>query len=124
MAARNACKARRDGTRVTGRAEGSCLHWGIGNGHPILWGEEGICLPLGELIGDTPEARYRGIITSGSRTGRELRESWDQLMQEAQEVKEYLGEEEVSPHLQVEAEAAGGGSTDGSTRKALVRERQ
>ena len=90
---------------------------------PSFGGDGGICPPLGGLIGDTPDACYRGILASGCRTGRELAECWGQLQREAQEVREYLGENEVSPQLQVAAEAAGGTSTDGSTRKELFRER-
>ena len=65
------------------------------------------------------QERWRPLIEGGGKTATELKKAWDKLTTEAHEISEYLGEELSGP-LSVSVEGAGEGSTDGSTRKALV----
>ena len=49
--------------------------------------------------------------------------AWEQLQQEAREGCQYLGEE-VTGQLAVPPEGVGGGTTDGSTRATVTKERE
>ena len=94
---------------------------------PFLTGEEGLCPLLEPLIGNMREAeeasRWRTLISSGCRTGREFQDSYDLLHREAEDCCLYLGEE-LEGELSVEVEELGKGRVDGSTRALLTRQRE
>ena len=69
------------------------------------------------------DTRWRPLINSGCRTGIEMARAWEQLQQEASECCQYVGEE-VTGQLSVPTEGVGGGTTDGSTRAAVTKERE
>ena len=77
---------------------------------------------LGEEVkGDG--TRWQTLLQSGCRTGAELASSWDTLQSEARDYCEYLGKDFEDP-LSGTVESVGYGSTDGSTRGKLVRQRE
>ena len=84
-------------------------------------GERGICPPLGQLGGGmtTTSERWRPLLERGGRTATELQGALGLLAGEARQLSVYLGEE-LSGALALPVEGAGYGSTDGSTRKAVV----
>ena len=93
---------------------------------PFFGGEGGICPALSHLVREQEETsggRWELLLSSGARTGREMREAWQQLQNEARQCYEYLGEEFVGP-MAVDVEDAGEGSTDGSTRSLVTKERE
>lgn len=74
---------------------------------------------------EDPQLRWNTItiLTSGCRTGTELASVWQTLQAEALCMSDFLGINLESP-LAVGAEAIGEGSTDGSTRKKIVEQRE
>ena len=62
-------------------------------------------------------------MTGGSRTAQEFSQAWKSLRLEAQQSYDYLGKE-MEGELSVVAEKAGQDSVDGSTRSAVVHQRQ
>ena len=72
---------------------------------------------------DDIKSRWQTLLMSGCRTGQELLLAWQALQTEAQYMCEFLGEELVAP-LSVSVEEIGEGSTDGSTRKKIVEQRE
>ena len=72
---------------------------------PFFCGEEGLCLLLEPLLGDIRAAdsksRWRVLLASGSRTGRELEGCWAQLKLEGQECAAYMGED-LKAHIELE----------------------
>ena len=74
---------------------------------PFLTGEEGLCPLLEPLIGNVREAeeasRWRTLISSGCRKGREFQDCYDLLHREAEDCCLYLGEE-LAGELSVEVE--------------------
>ena len=85
---------------------------------PLVGGEE--------HFGDGWEGRWRPLLDSGCRAGRELASAWDWLQQETAAAKAYLGEaggETIGPLCQP-VESAGEGCTTGKTRTKLVEERE
>ena len=88
---------------------------------PFFSGEKAVCPPLADLsgYGEDDLHRWKPLLESGLRTGEELRESWATLQSRAQQMCDYLGEE-LGGALQQPVEAAGEGSTDGSTRMAIT----
>ena len=92
---------------------------------PYFGGVQGVCQPLAHLFGGEEEGvenRWRPLIVSGCRTGVELAKAWERLQVEARECCEYLGKE-VEGQLTSSKEGIGDGSVDGSTRAAVVKER-
>ena len=94
---------------------------GLEQALPFFGGERGICPPLGQLGGamTTTAERWRPLLERGGRTATELRGAWELLAGEARQLSDYLGED-LSGALALPVEGAGDGSTDGSTRKAVV----
>ena len=85
---------------------------------PLVGGEE--------HFGEGWDGRWRPLLDSGCRAGRELASAWDWLQQETIAAKAYLGEageETVGPLCQP-VESAGEGCTTGKTRTKLVEERE
>ena len=80
-----------------------------------------MCPPLAYLGGDNVNTaeRWRPLLQAGGRTATEFAAAWEVLKKEATEMSEYL-EEELTGALALPVEGAGDGSTDGSTRKAVV----
>ena len=64
---------------------------------PFFGGEAGICPPLAHLVGETKETRYRPLVDSGCRTGRELAAVWRELQEEHREACHFLGKEVEGP---------------------------
>ena len=94
---------------------------GLEQALPFFGGEKGICPPLAEVGGEGQGAgsRWSKLIENGGRTAREMQRAWLILTREAKDMSEYLGEE-LSGALAIPVEGAGDGSTDGSTRQAVV----
>ena len=94
---------------------------GLEQALPHFVGEGGLCPQLQPVLGDmaSPSTRWRGLITSGCRTGEEMIWAWQTLMREAEESCAFLGTDMADP-LNVDAEGAGHGSTDGSTRRRIT----
>ena len=83
-----------------------------------------ICSHLEGVIGDfedTPE-RWKKMIDSGCRTGKEFAAAWTKLQLEMQQHAEYLGQDVTPGPLTEDVVGAGCGSEDGSTRRAVVRQ--
>ena len=94
---------------------------GLEQALPFFGGEKGICPPLDQLggCGLGIAERWTPLLERGGRTASELRTAWEVLAGEARDMSDFLGEELTgAPALPVEG--AGDGSTDGSTRKAVV----
>ena len=94
---------------------------GLEQALPFFGGEKGICPPLGQLGGGLLGAaeRWKPLLERGGRTASELKAAWEVLTGEARELCDYLGED-LGGALALPVEGAGDGSTDGSTRKAVV----
>ena len=93
---------------------------------PFFVGEKGVCPALAHLVGDDEAGegeRWKKLVDSGCRTGREVARGWDKLQVEARQCSEFLGDE-LEGSLAVEVEGFGEGSTDGSTRKKITHERE
>ena len=65
-------------------------------------------------------SRWQPLLETGLWTGRELQAAWDSMSREARQMSEYLDEDTFSGPLSVPVEGAGEGSSDGSTRMAVV----
>ena len=94
---------------------------GLEQALPHFLGEEGLCPQLQPVLGDTdsPATRWRGLTTSGCRTGEEMVWAWQTLKREAEESCAFLNTD-MADLLDVAAEGAGHGSTDGSTRRKVT----
>ena len=99
---------------------------GLEQALPHFTVEGGVCPQLvgvlGEWVGQE-DRRWQKLIQSGCRTGRELSVAWGILQSEARQCTRYLGQE-LDGHLAVPVEGVGEGSVDGSTRKAVVQQRE
>ena len=86
-------------------------------------GIEGICQNLTTVLGDMdevlPDNKWQHLMNSESRTGKEFLEAWKSLQSEAKECCDFLSLELSGP-LSVEAQGAGLGSDDGSTRHEVI----
>ena len=97
---------------------------GLEQALPHFTGERGVCQQLKAVIGEcSGESRWKPLLDSGCRTGVELSNSWWTLKGEIQKCTSYLGQDIKGPFA-VEIENVGEGSSDGSTRKMLVMERE
>ena len=67
------------------------------------------------------DSRWEPLLTSGTRTGRELAAALDRVKEEANSLAAFL-EKEVPTHLSSEPVGMGAGKVDGSTRALLVKE--
>ena len=67
--------------------------------------------------------RWNTFLTAGSRTAQEFAEAWNSIRLEAQQCCNYLGKE-LEGELSVVLVKAGGEKDDGSTRRAVVQQRQ
>ena len=87
---------------------------GLEQALPNFLGEEG--LSPKPVLGDmnSPATRWRALTTSGCRTGEEMVWAWQTLKREAEESCAYLNTY-MADLLDVAADGAGHGSTDGST---------
>ena len=94
---------------------------------PFFTGEGGLCPLLEPLIGNIREeevaTRWRTLLTSDTRTGREFSNAYNSLQREARDCCLYLGEE-LEGELGVSVEGAGEGRVDGSTRSLLTQQRE
>ena len=92
---------------------------------PSFVGTKGVCQQLAHLIGsmEDTQLRWQTLLQSGCRTGQELATAWQTLQDEAQHLCDFLGKD-VDVPLAVSVEAIGEGSTDGSTRKRIVEQRE
>ena len=84
----------------------------------------GLCPGLAHLYGEQElgEARrWEPLLTSDTRTGKELARVLDKIKKEAEALANYMGEE-VPFHHASEAGALGEGRKDGSTRHLMVKE--
>ena len=81
-----------------------------------------ICPQLEDVIGNFEETseRWKKMIDSGCRTGKEFATAWQKLKHELQQHSDYLGQEPTLGPLSEDVYSAGGDSEDGSTRKLLM----
>ena len=88
-------------------------------------GIDGICQSLTNVLGNMdeilPDNNWQHFINSESRTGKEFLEAWQNLQNEARECSDFLSLEFSGP-LSVDAQGAGLGSDDGSTRQEVIRQ--
>ena len=99
---------------------------GLEQSLPHFTGDGGVCPQLVEVLGDwtgQEDKRWQQLLLSGCRTGRELSVSWGILQREARQCSTYLGQD-LEGHLAVAVEGIGEGSVDGSTRRAVVQQRE
>ena len=99
---------------------------GLEQALPHFTGVAGVCPQLAGLLGDlTGQAgqRWHQLLQSGCRTGRELSAAWTVLQLEAEQSSAYIGQD-IGGHLAVQVEGVGGESVDGSTRWAVVQQRE
>ena len=89
---------------------------------PFFDGEKQVCPPLANLAGleERMANRWQPLLNSGSRTGEELRAAWSKLQERARQMSSFTEEEELGGVLGQPVEAAGDGSTDGSSRMAIT----
>ena len=91
---------------------------------PHFTGEDGICSQLEGVVGRIEgHNRWGTFLESGSRTAAEFIRAWGCMRLEAQECSNYLGRELVGELAPV-CDGAGGDKTDGSTRRAIVQQRE
>ena len=88
---------------------------------PFFAGEKQVCPPLAHLAGleEGVLERWQPLLDSRSRTGEELQRAWNTLQERARQMSDFL-EEELGGALGQPVEAAGEGSTDGSTRMVVT----
>ena len=93
----------------------------------------GYCPLLTEWVGGADRfgegvlsaGRWRTLLTSGCRVGREYEAVWNALRQETDSARAFLGEEDdVRGPLSSPVESSGDGSTSGVTRGLLVEARE
>ena len=99
---------------------------GLEQALPHFTGEGGVCQQLTGVLGDGQgqvDKRWRPLLQSGCRTGRELTQAWGVLQGEARQCAEYL-EQDLAGALAVPLEGVGEGSVDGSTRRTVVQQRE
>ena len=99
---------------------------GLEQALPHFTSEGGVCQQLEGVLGDgqgQENIRWRQLLQSGCRTGREFSEAWAVLQHEARQCTEYLGQE-LGGALAVAVEGVGEGSVDGSTRRAVIQQRE
>ena len=100
---------------------------GLEQAVPHFTGEGGICPQLEGVVGDwtmaQEDTRWQHLLQSGCRTGVELAQSWSTLQTEARQCSIFLDQELVGP-LAAEVQGIGNGSVDGSTRRAVVQQRE
>ena len=99
---------------------------GLEQALPHFVGAEGVCQHLVGVIGDGQgqvDRRWKPLLDSGCRTGRELALAWSDLQREATQCADYLGQD-LGGALSVQVEGAGEGAVDGSTRKKVVQQRE
>ena len=91
---------------------------------PSFAGPDGICTSLSYLVGEyeSDETRWRPLLGSNSRLGREFSAAWAEVKEEAGLCCAYIGEE-VPEILNSEAEGFGLGAEWGS-RQAVLKERE
>ena len=96
---------------------------------PTFW--TGVCPQLTDITGGEEtygqdadhSTRWRLLVQSGCRCGRELEAAWNLLQTEAQQCTAYLGCE-LEGVLAQPVMAAGNGSTTGSTRRLVTEQRE
>lgn len=88
---------------------------------PFFSGDKGVCPPPAELSGSDQDDlhQWQPLLDYGLRTGEQLRSAWATLQERANQLAQYFGEE-VTGLLAQPVEASEQGSTDGSTRMAVV----
>ena len=87
---------------------------GLEQALPHFTGERGVCQQLAGVLGDW---------TGQEERRWELQGAWEILQREALQCSAFLGQD-LDGHLAAEVEIVGGGSVDGSTRKAIVQQRE
>ena len=91
---------------------------------PHLTGDGGICLMLDRIIGRVEgPSRWSDFLSSNTRTSNEFVQSWGLLRLEAAACLKFLGKDLSGP-LAVRCQEAGDESTDGSTRRKVVEQRE
>jgi hypothetical protein len=79
---------------------------------------------LEEVIGRVEgQKRWGTFLEAGSRTAAEFLQAWGTMRLEARECSNYLGKELVGDLAPI-CRRAGGDKTDGSTRRAIVQQRE
>ena len=89
---------------------------GLEQALPYFGGEDGICPALGQLVDVGAADRYRPLLETGNRTGKELDMCWGRMRKEVEQSYVFLGEEETLGVLSAEAATAGQGSTSSGGR--------
>ena len=118
------------GPPAEGRPGPSCAKAYIGTletAVPFMAGMGKVCPQLAEVWGGEEcwgmnaglEDRWRRVLESNCREGRELRRAWLQIYTQGRRTAEYLGEE-LPEILATPLPGLGGGSVSGSTRGKLV----
>ena len=91
---------------------------------PTFTGEDGICQQLEVVVGRVAGPnRWESFLAHNSKTAVEFNQAWGILRFEAQQCSNYLGKDLVGELAAVVARA-GGENTDGSTRRAIVQQRE
>ena len=92
---------------------------------PSFVGTKGICPQLAHLLGtmEDSQQRWRLLLASGCRTGRELQNAWETLQWEALTLSQYL-DVDLDVPLVVPTEGMVEGSIDGKTRKLVLEQRE
>ena len=87
-------------------------------------GQQGRCPTLRDVVGkvEGPQ-RWRQFLSAGSRTSQEFSTCWNTLVEEANQISNYLGQD-LAGALADPLVGAGGESRNGSTRKLVVEERE
>ena len=99
---------------------------GLEQSLPHFPGDGGVCPQLGGVLGDwtgQDDRRWQHLLQSGCRTGREMAVSWEILQRQAQQCCTFLGQD-IDGHLAINVEGTGQGSTDGSTCREVVQQRE
>ena len=96
---------------------------GIEMALPSFTGELGISPLLEDVIGRPDRggfSRWRDLLRNGCKTGQEFGEVWAKLKEDAGERCTFLEEDLDETILGAEAESAGDGAVDGSTRTKVT----
>ena len=91
---------------------------------PHFTEEDGICPQLEDQVGRIEGGnRWGTFLAANSLTAHEFEQAWSSLQAEAEQSFNYLGKE-LEGDLGVGVEKAGEDRTDGSTRRAVVQQRE
>ena len=112
------------GLRSQAETSAAAFLGGVEMSLPHFTGEDGICTLLQGVVGRVEgHHRWGTFLESGSRTAAEFGRAWGSMRLEAQECSNYLGKE-LGGELAAVCDIAGGERTEGSTRRAIVQQRE